>query len=159
MNRIVSLTVVIMMALMITTPASAAKPEPVYEGPFTDMAFIADCGDFVATAYTEGYARINLRLNANGEPVRLSAHASGVDTITNSTNSSKFITGKFSWNAQQDLPDGNFVRSGLYWHFVVPGYGPLLMETGRWEQLPDGSWVYINGLAVKNVDVLCSLLR
>jgi hypothetical protein len=159
MKRIVLLPVVIALTLLISMPASANKPEPFYEGPFSDVQFVADCGDFTVTAYTEGYARIMFRLDRNGLPVRLSAHASGVDTLRNSIDASKLLTSYFSWNAQQDLPDGNFVRSGLFWHFIVPGHGPLLMETGRWEQQPDFSWVYINGLAVKDIDLLCSLLR
>jgi hypothetical protein len=140
-------------------PASANKPEPFYEGPFTEVQFVADCGDFTASAYTEGYARIYFQVDKYGNFTRLYAHASGVDTIRNSLDPQKSISGKFSWNAQQDLPDGMLVRSGLFWHIIAPGYGPIVMETGRWEQQPDQSWVYISGLAIKDVDVLCGLLR
>jgi hypothetical protein len=159
MKRIISLAVAIVATAALAAPANAGKPVPFYEGPFTESLMIADCGDFIAQSQTEGYARIDLIFDCTGNPVRLAAHAQGIDTLFNASHPEKSISGKFSWNAQQDLPDGAMVRSGLFWHIVLPGYGPLVMETGRWEQQADGSWMYLSGLAVKDTEVLCAALR
>lgn len=158
MKKQVYLGIVVAMMLALATPAAAKQPIVVYEGPYEETVPVADCGDFTALAHTVGYARIENHLDNTGTPIRMQAHASGFDHIYNTSNPSKFVEGSFAWNAKQDLPDGNMVRSGLFWHFVAPGYGNVYMETGVWT-LVDGQWIRHSGLAEYQHDALCEVLR
>ncbi len=158
MKKQVYLGIVVAMMLALATPAAAKQPEPVYIGPFEETVQIADCGDFTVWAHTNGYFRMENIVDNSGTPIRMQAHVTGFDHYYNASNPNKFVEGNFAWNAKQDLPDGNIVRTGLFWHFMAPSYGNVYMQTGMWT-LIDGQWIRDSGLSKVQHDALCEVLR
>lgn len=140
------------------TPALATAPVPFASGTFFEDEEMFDCGGFTVLRHSVVNFWLKTYFGKDGNPTRLAGQASGVDRLFNSTDPAKHVEGKFTWNYDNNLVTGEETRFGPFYRIVLPGYGPVYVQTGRWHWV-DGQWVIEAGLSTLQQDVLCATLK
>jgi hypothetical protein len=159
--------------LFVGTAANAQSPGPratPFSTPFSDTgAFLASCGDFDILFNDEGLVHGVLVVDQDGiRTNRINIlDITGTTTYYNSLDPTKSIEGgPGEVQVSHILFDEAGVRigtnsAGLTFKIVVPGYGPIFMETGEY-RLRAGVVVFNSGFnqaIEEDVAVLCDYLR
>jgi hypothetical protein len=85
-----------------------------------------------AYSWTEWYDR-------GGNLLTVEAHSKGTDNFYNPDNPGVVLTGDFNlvyrWNSSMGLLWDTGYSTGVPYHITIPGYGTVLLRSGRWSGL------------------------
>ncbi|MBW7882134.1 MAG: hypothetical protein H3C34_05760 [Caldilineaceae bacterium] len=82
-----------------------------------------------------------------------------MDRLYNSEDPAKFLEGKYTFTQQIDLLTGEVTYNGMFWHFLVPGYGNVYFISGHYILNSDGEFVFARGRQNFDTTLLCALLE
>jgi hypothetical protein len=127
-------------------PAAPAPPElsaarrTAIERGLTDHvagAYLGSCSGFDILSDWDAEIQFNLHFDKDGNLVRQETlyHLIGLSAYYNSVDPNLVLYGgpNETQNIHWDYVDGWLLSAGPVWRLVVPGYGPILMETGVWK--------------------------
>jgi hypothetical protein len=169
MNRLTSLLIVLILALVAVTPAFAGPPDrEIVE--YVNIYVAIDCGefgvgDFVILDREEGTQRIDTFYDQDGNWIMEKQHISGTDHLY-VDGYDKVVEGDFVVNLVfKDLGDGSVSThwTGNWLHINLPGYGNIAHNAGMedWVFNPEtGEWNLIKEAGLRSVDsvFLCEYL-
>jgi len=128
--------------LLAAVPVSAGAPEVITEvcSGWDHELFAA--GDVCAFAVWDNETvtvKTTTWYDEQGTPRKQEIRFTGVDRF-HMENSDIVLSGKFSATVHTDMRTGKSILTGGLAHVTVPGYGTVLVYTGRWDftQYPGG---------------------
>ena len=143
MTRMIALSIPIAFLLMsFARPAAAMKPE-VEELTGTMEGTYADCGTFKVEGRYSYLLRITTEFDNDGNPktITYTAHYEGFawNSVTGLT-----VRDEERLHVTYDVATGENRLSGPIAHWVIPGRGVVLMESGHSVVYFDGEFIVIN---------------
>ncbi len=158
MKTLASVALTLVLLLSFTIPASANTPPKHERFSRTEDYVEVECEGFDVRDSVTADVRLTTFFDRDGTEVRKTWHETGVDHLYNSEDSDKFIEGKYTFTQQIDLLTGEQTYNGLFWHFVIPGYGNFYFLSGHYILNSDGEFIFGRGRQNFDETLLCNLL-
>lgn len=167
-SRIIAVMIVLLFTASLIFSQDNRRAQPFkYEVPLQDIE-VTSCGDFVIhEMYSESGNGVII-YDENGEQVKtiLNTDFRGTNIYYNFDNPEYFIKGSpgEGQNMRFNYENGILSMSGVFNKIIIPGYGPILMETGLtvWD-LDTGEMLFNTGrnqyLNDGDFEALCDYLR
>jgi hypothetical protein len=134
---------VLLILIVLASPASAVRPQPFFEEIEDSFTDTESC-DFPIDVSFAGSIRGLEFFDRDGNLVRVQVHGSDVGTITNPANG-KTATGVDHWLERFDVESGEFAILGLFFHLNFPGAGVVLIDAGHIRFDADGNVIHLAG--------------
>jgi len=123
----------LILALLVALPVSAAGPIFITGGDDIDYPEPEGfCPGFEVRNHEIYTFRIKTWLDEEGNVLRSEAHYEGVDNLYNPANPGIVLSGHFVGSGHYDARTGKDYVTGVPYHITVPGYGTVLVRSGRW---------------------------
>jgi hypothetical protein len=137
-KRVIALLLVLGITFIIAIPVSAAPPvveawSEVVDHPVPEVV----CPGIEVWNNEEIDWRLMGWYDSEGDLVMMEGRISGTDNFYNPANPHVVLSGKFSINYHYDVRTGKDYVTGIPWHITVPGYGAVLIRSGRWFKYPE----------------------
>ena len=123
---------------------------------------VANCGDFQILLNGSGTTRTTVYFDRDDNPVRLTFQGRASNTLSNSVTGNYLVDAPSVANIFVDLVAQTETNVGAFFTITVPGYGTLLMDTGRIVLDDQGNPTFIAGIHFppdQQFDILCDALR
>jgi len=148
--------------LLVAVPVSADRPDVDTNEYNTDWAMDPSTCPGIEVRDHEVFSdRITYYYDSEGELTRIGVHAEGTDNFYNPLHPDVVLIGHFVVNVQLTAPTWEGYMTGAPYHITVPGYGTVLVRTGRWlaSQYPYGHIAGKDSLdSPQDMEQFCSYL-